>query len=223
VRVNGQQLDQSSYTYTFSTGRLELLKAPGDGADIYVAYDIVEGPQLSYQAFVPEAAMDSIVIRDAKTRLPLNVRIQDRMLHFLSKDWSLNRELILSYTNPYRSIDMIDIGFAILDDSLLVQGEWSGQCDKSRYDLSGQIVDFSDCGFSAGESVYLSFDYISRHQTSFNLPLGQGVKMSGTDRLKVFVNGPEYVDYQLEANNIVFHDLDYFSEILIELEIGSDD
>ncbi len=223
VRVNGQQLDQSSYTYTFSTGRLELLKAPGDGADIYVAYDIVEGPQLSYQAFVPEAAMDSIVIRDAKTRLPLNVRIQDRMLHFLSKDWSLNRELILSYTNPYRSIEMIDIGFAILDDSLLVQGEWSGQCDKSRYDLSGQIVDFSDCGFSAGEAVYLSFDYISRHQTSFNLPLGQGVEMSGTDRLKVFVNGTEYLDYQLEANNIVFHDLDYFSEILIELEIGSDD
>ena len=223
VRVNDKGLDQSFFSYVASSGKLEFIKAPEDGADIYVAYDIIEGPQLSYQAFVPEVAIDSIVIRDAKTGSPLNVRIQDRMLHFLPKDWSLDRELVLSYTNPYRSIDMIDIGFAILDDSLIVQGEWSGQCDKSRYDLSGQVVDFSDCGFSGGESVYLSFDYISRHQTSFNLPLGQGVKMSGNDRLRVLVNGQEYADYQLEANKIVFQDLDYFSEILVELDIGSDD
>lgn len=223
VRVNDSKLDESLFSYVAETGKLVFSSAPIDGADIYVAYDIIEGPQLSYQAFVPEQALDSIVIRDAKSGIALNVRIEDRMLHFLAKDWSLNRELILSYRNPYRSIEMIDIGFAILGESLIVQGEWSGQCDKSRYDLSGQILDFSDCQFAAGESVYLSFDYISRHQTSFNLPLGQGVKMSDKDTLKVSVNGQEYADYQLEANRIAFGDLEYFSEILVELQRGSDD
>lgn len=223
VRVDGKSIEQGAYSFDPSTGNLRFEKAPSDGAKIVIAYDIIEGPELDYQAFVPEQAMDSITIRDATNGRQLHVQIKDRMISFLKKDWALDRSVILTYSNPYRNLDAVDIGFAVLADSLLVRGESSGKCDDSKYSVSGEVVDYSTCGFASNEAVYLSFDYISRHETNFALSLGQGVQVSKNHKILVYVNGERYADFSIEGHIIKLGDLPYFSEVTVELIRGDDD
>jgi hypothetical protein len=221
VSVNGQDVERSQYTYSAVDGKIHFNQPPDDGSKIAINYDQVVGPQLSYPAFVPADVGDQFEIRDAQTLELIPYELRDRRLVFPEGEYRQGRQVLVTYANPFQDAQVIDLGYQIIEDSIMVEDAAGNQCQPPVID--GSQIDLLNCGFSAGEQLTVNFDFINEHRQEFTLE-EPGVELDERFEYKVFVNGEPTEAFRIEGQTLVVDEkLPLFATVTVKLFRTQDD
>ena len=218
VSVGGQAVASDQFVYFADSGLIRFAEPPADGAEIKVAYDRPVGPELRYPAFVPEESLAAFEVFDARSGQPLDYTLEGQDIIFSDADYEYGREIMVRYANPFSTESLLDLGFDMIEGTLRVDSSVSGNCDSATYD--GSQIDLGSCGFAVDELVYVNFDFIRRHNLSFDLNDAEfELDIDESYRFAVFIDGEAVGNdvYKIEDNRITFTELPLFSTITVKL------
>ncbi|WP_141733737.1 hypothetical protein [Oligoflexus tunisiensis] len=215
VRVSVDGKATTGFSYSSSTGLVRMTKAPADSAAVSISFDQTLTPKLSYPIYAATDVRNEVRVYDAKTTRAIPVRIENDQVVFQSRDYRALREILVVYPAAGSDALKVDLGRAVLEDSIVVKGEKSGACAPALFTVNGSEVDLKSCKFQANEGILIDFSYAAAHNHIFDL--GSLDMDLSQYSWKVAVNGVETKDYSITDNQLIFPDLPMHSKVDVSL------
>lgn len=204
VTVNGNAT--TAFTYNATTGLVHMNTTPVDAANVSISFDQQLAPRLSYPIYAAASVRDQVRVYEVgNSNKSFVVSVDGDAIVFMPRDFIALRNIMVVYPAATNSTLSVDLGRAVLEDSVTVKGVKSGNCDGSLFTVSGSALDLRNCKFQANEGIIIGFSYAVEHKTSFDL--GNLDLDLSPYRWKVTVNDVESKDFTINQNQLSFPSL----------------
>ncbi|MBC7530870.1 MAG: VWA domain-containing protein [Oligoflexus sp.] len=211
VTVNKQALAAADYFYRKNDGMVALKTPPGDKAEIGISFEKILAHRLDYPLFLSADA--SVSSFDSNSGAVIASQRSENALIFAAADYSPSRKVTVRVkSNESWKIPLAE---TVLAESLNVKS--SGvRCE--RYQMFGNVLNVSACGWSIGAKVDVGFQYEAEHKELFDLAVL--VEAGAKSRWKVLVNGLvlKASDYNIENGQIRIANLPVNAKVEVEMQ-----
>ena len=150
-------------------------RAPADGASIAVQITQKDGIEANYR-FNPGANTEILAVTDANTGRNIGYSFNNQTISIASYELVENREIAIEYQVPslHEGNNLLTLAHLPLEPTVRVESN-GVRC--TNFDVQGNMIDISDCGFSANQTTievtykYLDIGLVDTFVFSKSLPV----------------------------------------------------
>ena len=210
VYVNDILSDQ--YTYDAAMKKVRFNTAPNDGAVIRIAYENLDGPQLTYDLLIGgENPRDFKLFHGEEE---LDFERDEFSFTIEASSHEENRQLNLKYVADDLEIKEFPIADEILEGSLTIDGGDGGCSLDDGFMYDGSVLS-SNCIVDEATDFKVSYEYV-QVRNEFIIKSGQTI---GEQRWSVSIDGYPAESFERNGNTLIIHDsLEDASKVSITIQ-----
>lgn len=202
VSINGNEVEDSSYTFDELNSTIKFSLPPEEGAKITVSYNELH-KKLDYEFIYDISTLSGLKIVDQKTGEEVSCSNEGTVLKIDEDLFENGKVLELSFEDPTKDEGRVSLLHQVVDGSLTIKCH-KDSCPLLDYELDGTSL-YIKSGVKEDSQIDVSYKYISSRKKTFVI---DEINKEDLYFWDVYVDGvpADPNDYDINENTISFKD-----------------